>query len=164
MQSQNTAGPHVTHETIGDGWLLAVIGNVRVTCFTRVMDDASFAKYCDVWSHHLDSLPADRASGVLHEVVGKGDMDARRRKMLGEVLRTRKEKLARINAGFVMVTSSSITRGIMTAVFWFAPPPYPSQVMPNARDGLAWLAGRTPGGVDVAASLVAYEQLKRKVS
>ena len=152
-----------SHVTTGAGWLLAVIGNVRTTCFTRVLDDENFTKYCDTLAHHLDGLPTDHASGVLHEVVGKGDMDARRRKALGEILRTRRAKLAKINAGFVMVTSSPVTRGILTAVFWFAPPPYPSQIAATARDGFTWLAGRTPGGVDVAATLRAYEGLKASV-
>jgi hypothetical protein len=164
VQSLAQNKPEVSHVSTGNGWLLAVIGNVRITCFTKILDDPSFAKYAETLSHHLDGLPEDRPSGVMHEVVGKGDMDAKRRKTLGEILSTRKQKLARINAGFVMVTSSPVTRGILTAVFWFAPPPYPWQLASTAREGFAWLAMRTPGGVNVPATLEAYDEIKRGVA
>jgi hypothetical protein len=152
-----------THVVTGDGWLLAVIGSVRITCFTKVLADPDFTTYCSTLARHLDELPADRAWGALHEVVGRGDMDAKRRKALGEVLSSRREKLARINAGFVMVTSSAVTRGILTAVFWFAPPPYPWYIAATVREGLCWLATKTPGGVNVEATLARYEELKQGI-
>jgi hypothetical protein len=163
MQPSTETTAQVSHVVYDDGWLLAVIGKVRVTCFTKVLDEPNFAKYCSTLARHLDELPVDRAWGVLHEVVGRGDMNAKRRKTLGEVLSSRREKLARINSGFVMVTSSSVMRGILTAVFWFAPPPYPWLIAPTARDGLRWLATKTPGGFDVEGTLAAYEKLKRLI-
>jgi hypothetical protein len=162
MQPSTETAAQVSHVAFDDGWLLAVIGKVRVTCFTKVLDDPNFAKYCGTLAHQLDELPIDRVWGVLHEVVGRGDMNAKRRKALGEVLSRRREKLARINAGFVMVTSSSVMRGILTAVFWFAPPPYPWLIAPTAREGLRWLATKTPGGFEVERTLAAYEELKRR--
>ncbi len=80
---------------------------------------------------------------------------------MGELLDARKAKLSRITAGYVLVTSSQLVRGLLTAVFWFAPPPYPWHIATSARDGFAWLAGKLPGEVEVGGSLLVYEELKR---
>ncbi len=140
---------------------MGVIGNVKVTSVFKTLDDANFARLCAATARQIDESPDTMRSGVLYEVFGAGDMNAKRRKAMGEILAGRKEKLARITAGYVLVTSSPIVRGLLTAVFWFAPPGYDSHVAATVAEAFLWLRPRTPGGVDVPATLAAYEELIR---
>lgn len=86
-------------------------------------------------------------------------MRAEQRRQVAELLEARKERLREITAGYVMVTPSAIVRGLLTAVFWVAPPPYENRVVATPDEGFRWLATRC-AWLDPAAALSRYQQTK----
>jgi hypothetical protein len=63
---------------------------------------------------------------------------------VAEVLVREHAKLARMTAGYVLVTPSMFARGLVTAVLWFASPPYEHHVVATSAEGFAWLGSRLP--------------------
>ncbi len=48
----------------------------------------------------------------------------------------------RLYRGSAFVAKSTLTRGLVTAVFWMTPPPYPYKVFDDERAARAWAAGQ----------------------
>lgn len=61
------------------------------------------------------------------------------RKLVAEREARFSEVQKRLYRGSALVAKSTLTRGIVTAVFWMAPPPYPYKVFDNERDAEAWV-------------------------
>ena len=163
MSASVMSRPAVVVFDSADGWIMATVGPVKVTCVGKVLSEVSFTRLVSATARLIDDTPPDARNAILYDVPSPGDMDARRRKTIGDVLNARKDKLALITSSYVLVTGSPVVRGILTAVFWFAPPPYPWHVAPTPRDGVAWLARHTPERIDVAATVEAYLEIRRTI-
>lgn len=67
---------------------------------------------------------------------------ARQRKMMAD-FQGRVAELDRLfNAGTALVVSNGLVRGLVTAVFWLAPPAYPTTVVERRGQALSWSAGQ----------------------
>ena len=110
----------------------------------------------------IDLRPENSFVGVLYDAPSSSmSIDAKRRKRSAEVLDSRRAKLEKTTAGFALASPSAMTRGILRAVFWMAPPPYPYVIVDTVRDGLVYLRTKLPA-LDVDRVLAEYEALKRK--
>jgi hypothetical protein len=127
------------------GWFMAKLDCVAATYMDQRVNAASFERYLAALADDIDSANASERRAVLYETPDPGAVGAEARKKLGALLASRKDKLARVTAGYTLVTPSAIARGIATAVFWLAPPPYEYSITATLSEGLAWLAARTPG-------------------
>jgi hypothetical protein len=107
---------------IDRGWFMARLPGVVVTYMDARVDDASYGRFLSALADDIDATPKQQRRGVLYETPDPGVVGADRRKKLGLLLDARSESLAHITAGFVLVTPSAIARGVLTAVFWLAPP------------------------------------------
>lgn len=113
-----------------------------LTYMDERVSDASFGRYLEAVARDIDAAPPDQRRGVLYDTPTPGLTSAARRRQLGEILDTRKDKLRTITAGYVMVTPSTVVRGVLTAIFWLAPPPYDNKVVGSTVEGFRWLGER----------------------
>jgi hypothetical protein len=146
------------HDAAARGWFMATRGLVQYVYVDERIDGASFDLYVRTLAEDIDRRPAFEKRGVLYVVPSPGTLDANRRKQVGDVLNSRKSKLAAITAGYALATPSPIARGLLTAVFWLAPPPYPSKVTGEPREALRWLAEKLPS-IDAEAAAVTFDEL-----
>jgi hypothetical protein len=144
------------------GWWMAEIGKVLVTFMDDTANDESFARYVETLATDIDGTVDGTKRGILYVAPNPVAMTASRRKHVADVLRVRRQKLARITAGYTLVTPSPVVRGALTAIFWLAPPPYPWSVRGTPREGFAWLATHMEG-LDVDGLTAQYESLKSRI-
>ncbi len=140
----------------GIGWRLAYWRRNLQICFVdaNVVTDESYASYIRAVAEDIDTAPPGKRA-VFYRSVGAQGMSASRRRALGEVLDARREKLREITRAFAFVTPSTVSRGILQAIFWFAPPPYPHKVVRSSLDALEYLHGHDPElDVDSALAVV----------
>ena len=131
--------------SVDRGWFSALIGSVHATYMDARVDDASYGRYLEALTRDIVTAPLGERHGILYETPDPGTSTAERRRKLAQILTTHHEKLARVTAGYVLATPSALARGLLTAVFWIAPPPYDHHVVATTYEGFAWLATRLPG-------------------
>lgn len=141
------------------GWFSVVINRVQATYMDARVDDASYARYLDALARDIARAPDNERRGILYETPDPGTSTAERRKRLGQILTTHRDKLARVTAGYVLATPSALARGLLTAVFWVAPPPYPNDVVATTAEGFEWLALRLPG-LNAKACEQTYQKIR----
>jgi hypothetical protein len=130
---------------IDRGWFMARLDRVVAAYMDERVVAASFDRYLAALAQDIDSADETEQRAVLYETPNPGAVSADQRKKLAALLAARTDKLARVTAGYTLVTPSAIARGVVTAVFWLAPPPYEYSIVATIPEGLAWLAQRTPG-------------------
>lgn len=123
----------------------------------------SFKRHLSALARDIDEWPSESGvRAVLYESPAPAAMSAEQRRQLADVLDARKTKLQRITAGYVMVTPSAVVRGILTAVFWIAPPPYPYRVLATPQEGFQWLATQC-AWLDANRSVERYLHLRSEL-
>jgi hypothetical protein len=147
---------------VDSGWFMAWDGRVAFTYMDERVTEASFGRYLTALARDIDQAAPSQRRGVLYDTPTPGSATAPRRRLLGEILDQRKEKLREITAGYVMVTPSTVVRGVLTAVFWLAPPPYENKVVATTNEGFRWLAERCPW-LDAAQSESRYARLRAEL-
>lgn len=70
---------------------------------------------------------------------------AQERKITADYEQRAAEHLKRFNRGTAFVLPSAIVRGIVTAIYWLVPPPYPHRVFSNVPDAEAWARAQLGG-------------------
>lgn len=162
-QTTRLAPRNFAEPLVDAGWWMAEIGGkVLVTFVDDTANDESFARYLETLATDIDGTVDGTKRGILYVAPDPGAMTAGRRKQVADVLRVRRQKLARITAGYTLVTPSPVVRGALTAIFWLAPPPYPWSVRGTPREGFAWLATHMEG-LDVDGLTAQYESLKSRI-
>jgi hypothetical protein len=107
----------------------------------------------------VQNLRAALASGTRHAVVL--DVSGRRsrptteqQRAMAAWLATNRELLAEACVAWVMVITSPVLRGVLTAITWFAPFPCPMKVHGTVSQGIAWCVDKLVAArVPVAAPL-----------
>jgi len=128
----------------GDGFLMAAIDDVMFVYAQSDLSDAGFDHHLRELAAAIDDRAGDTRVGVIYDAGLTVSVDARRRKRSSEVLDARRDKLGRTTAAFSLVSESAVMAGILRAVFWLAPPPYPWSVARDIRGGLEFLAKHMP--------------------
>lgn len=127
---------------VDQGWFMAWEPRLSLTYMDERVSDASFGRYLEAVARDIDHVPVGERRAVLYDTPTPGVVSAERRRRLGTILDARKDKLRNITIGYVMVTPSTVVRGVLTAVFWLAPPPYENKVVGSTAEGFRWLAER----------------------
>lgn len=125
------------------GLFMDHIGPVLVVYTDARCSDESFDRQVKELGRAIDER--QWRVGVLYDVPHVRSLEAKRRKQIADMLHARREQLGKTTAAYALVTSSSIVRGMIRAVFWVAPPPYPYQVAATAREGMDYIASHMPG-------------------
>jgi hypothetical protein len=154
--------PYVTSPEIvlGSGWLVARYGRVQCTYFGAEVDGRSFDAYAELLARDIDRRRGGRRIGVFHHAPTV-TLDSQRRRRIAQILNERKDELRRTTAAYAMATQSPFVRGVLTTLFWMAPPGYPHTVVANPQQGLSFIAEQMPGtpGIDAKAIAAAFEDL-----
>ncbi len=125
----------------GTGWFSEWIDErLLATYVDRRLTLQSFDQYLQWLENDLSTWPSDKSRAVFYEVPTRSEFGPRFRKALAEVLNRHQEKLKQCTTGYAFVTPSAITRGVLTATFWLAPPGYPTQVFKDSTEAFQWLA------------------------
>jgi hypothetical protein len=142
----------------GEGWFMADLGSIQVV-YLDLVTDAGHASFLEQLRRDLEALTPARRRGVLYEVTDRVRVGAAQRKAVGELLQEKREILAKVTSGYALVTPSVLVQGFLTAVFWFAPPPYPYTISTSLPSGLRFLKKQQPE-LDAEETLAAYAALK----
>lgn len=143
-----------------DGWFMATDERVLLSYMDQRTTPSSFKRHLAALARDIDEWPeAIGKRAVLYESPAPAAMSAEQRRQLADMLDQRKDKLRTITSGYVMVTPSAVVRGVLTAVFWIAPPPYPYQVVGTPEEAFRWLATQCPW-LDSRRSVERYLQLR----
>jgi len=146
---------------VDHGLVMGAVAGVLVVRLGRSISDAVYAKHLSELARSIDERQPGTRIAVLYDSLGGVDTDAKRRQQAADMFAARRSKLAASTAAFALVTDSSLMRGVLRAVFWMAPPPYPWSVRATLREGLEYLREHVPT-LDVARFLAEYEQLKAR--
>ncbi len=135
-----------TSETfyVAPGLYFGVTAGVRVMHMNERISDADFHRYLQLMQADIDGRSEGDAMGVLYHVPDAA-ITQERRIALAKALKSREDKLHKITAIYVLVTSSFLVRGVVRAIWWLAPPAYPCAVASTTQEGFALLAARVPG-------------------
>src|SRR5688572_22807501 len=76
---------------------------------------------------------------VLHEAVAETSLSAKQRRTMGDHIKQHKEALKAHVAGAAIVSSSMAIRGLITAINWVSPPPFPQKVFKSRNEAETWL-------------------------
>ena len=124
----------------------------------RIAEDLSargFSRYIEEWSRSVDARPNDASVYAMYDLPGWPGMTAVQRREWAAMLKSREAKLRLTTRGMVLATPSVVTRGAARAIFWLAPPPYPTAVVETPRAAFAHIE-RT-GGPPALLAIAAYE-------
>ena len=150
----------VHHQELARGkdWLIAYYPRVQCAYFGPEVDDASFEDYAQRLEQDIDARADHQRFGILYYVPDTTAMDSPRRRRIAKILAARKEKLSQTTAAFVVVTQSPFIRGVLSTMFWMAPPGYPNKAVATTGQGFAFLAQHL-SHIDAAATNEAFEAL-----
>ncbi|MCH2110098.1 MAG: hypothetical protein MK135_12285 [Polyangiaceae bacterium] len=138
-----------------------VADDVMVTLIDRRMTKAGFEEYLRWIDNDLRTWPEDRQRVVFYSLMSVSDFGPGQRKQLAKLLNRYRHKLKTITSGYALVTPSAIGRGLLTAVFWLAPPGYPTHICASPEEGFLWLAQYSKNP-DVEAWIAGYERCRRE--
>jgi hypothetical protein len=140
------------------GLLMVNIGPTMVIHLGAVVSAEVYQLQLDALAQAIDQRVSGQKVTVLYDMPALMNVSARQRKLAGEMLAARREKLRGTTAGFALATPSAVGRGILSAIFWLAPPPYPYTVVDTTAEGFVFLARQQPG-IDPRASEQQYRAL-----
>jgi len=77
----------------------------------------------------------------LHDGVRASGLDSKGRKRMSDHVNANRELLKRWHVAAAIVSSSAMVRGVVTAVNWLSPPPFPQRQFATREEAEAWLRG-----------------------
>lgn len=102
----------------------------------------SSSEWAQMFSRLEGLIAREESFGLLVDARRGLGASAAQRKVAGDFIRRNQEGLRRHCRGLVTVSSSAIVRGIITAVQWIAPPPFPERVEGDIVAARRWLEGQ----------------------
>src|SRR5262249_49949625 len=75
----------------------------------------------------------------LHDGVRATGLDGKQRKCMADHVREHHDMLARYHVAAAIVANSPVIRGVITAINWLSPPPFPQRTFATQLDAEAWL-------------------------
>ncbi|EDM76559.1 hypothetical protein PPSIR1_24164 [Plesiocystis pacifica SIR-1] len=124
----------------GDDWFIAHYLRTQCVYFGPQVSDQSFEKFMAQFEADIVDRPMSQRIAVLYYVPDIAAMDSPRRRQIAGVLKEQEEKLTRTTAAFCVATRSPLVRGVLSALFWLAPPGYPNKITNSPDEALRFLA------------------------
>jgi hypothetical protein len=69
---------------------------------------------------------------------GADQMSAAHRRRVAQWLTEHREELRRYHVALAFVSSSALIRGVLTAIYWLHPPPYPYKMFASLDEAKTW--------------------------
>jgi hypothetical protein len=88
------------------------------------------------------------------DMSGMGDLTAQQRRIQSDWNRSIQPVQKAVTLGIAFIAPSTVTRGMLTAVFWFSPPSAPYIICARMSEALTWAFGVCKEhGVDVTQTV-----------
>ena len=146
---------------VDDAWALYRRDSLRLWWITGVPEERAFLRFLETWQKEIDSRDGFSPIAVLFEMV-EILLTPSQRARLVQVQAEREDKIRRTTRAFAMASPSRLTRGMLTAIYWLWPPPYPYRVTADPRTGFTFLSQHVP--IDVAAVDVEWAGVKQRIA
>ncbi len=143
------------------GWFKAEIGDVQFVYMDSLADTAH-ARFIAWMREDLRALVPGRRRGVLYEVTDRVRLSNAQRSQISSLFREKNEELRAVTSGYALVTPSLMVRGMLTTLYWFAPPPYPYCIEPTLDAALQFLSARQPS-IDADTTRRSYDAVKYRL-
>jgi len=104
--------------------------------FPSVATDQELGAMCDTrerWARH-----AQHPCAWVADLSQVRSMPATQRKLFADHLKRFEYHDVAFNRGSAIVVTNAVLKGLLTAVFWLAPPKFPNQAFADFDKGLAW--------------------------
>lgn len=75
---------------------------------------------------------------LIVDATGGKSLKGTHRQMVAEWNKRNATELSRYRAGLVLVTPSAVLRGMITAVYWIHPAPFPYKAVDTLESAYAW--------------------------
>lgn len=99
--------------------------------------DADFEAYLEtLWVSMTERNAGQRV--LLHDATLAYPITAKQRKRQADWMQQHSEKISQLTVGCAFVISSSLMRGVLTAIFWIHPLPCPQEVCATVPEALGW--------------------------
>ena len=116
------------------------IGQIRFK-YTRITeeqtDDELRARLEDYKSRLIESQRKEMRDITILEFTTSNQYSPQQRRIQSEWNRECDELLREVELSIIFVTPSLLMRGVITAVFWVAPPPFPYVICEDVHEALA---------------------------
>jgi hypothetical protein len=124
---------------VDDAWALYRRDSLRLWWITGVPVEPAFERFLQTWQQEIESRDMSAPIAVLFEMV-EILLTPSQRARLVQVQAEREDKIRRTTRAFAMASPSRLTRGMLTAIYWLWPPPYPYRVTADTRAGFDFLS------------------------
>lgn len=128
---------------------------LRALCFVHIrvgLTSDGERTHEEELARSIDARGAHDRVVVLYDVPSSLGISALARSSIARLLNERREILRATTSAYALATPSAFVRGMLQAVFWVAPPPYPHAMFSERRSALAILASHLPAlNADAAA-------------
>jgi hypothetical protein len=101
-----------------------------------VIVDADVDAFLRVSTEHL--ARRERFASF-HDGVRATALDSRQRRRMADHVTTHRKELAEWHVAAAIFADSAVVRGIVTAINWLSPPPFPQRQFAVRADAEAWL-------------------------
>ncbi|HLT37039.1 MAG TPA: hypothetical protein VK034_12160 [Enhygromyxa sp.] len=85
-----------------------------------------------------DALSREAVFVSIHDTRGMPNLNAVQRRKFADYIQRREEPLGRWIAAHAVIVGSAIERGIVTAVLWLKPAPFPVKVFSTPQEAETW--------------------------
>jgi hypothetical protein len=104
------------------------------------ISDSQLMEFIDVWDREI--CARRQPYSIALDLRQAAQMSAAQRKLLTDTMSSSEDQLNMFCQGTALVFSSTLLRGMLTAVFWFFRPKYPTRVFGSTTDANAWCHDR----------------------
>lgn len=120
------------------------IGDVREWPLVRIkapMADPEIDSFFVLINRYLERRTR---FGIVFDVRGMPLLNALQRKKFADYITAKSGALKQFIAGQAVIVNSNLEAGIVTAVLWVAPTPFPTKVFNDYGDGEEWVKKQLP--------------------
>jgi hypothetical protein len=96
----------------------------------------------DAWMRRCEDDWQKGRQIALHIGMHPTTMTAVQRKRVSEFTKINTERLAEVVVAAAIVSESAAVRGLITAINWFAAPPFPQRIFARRNEAEGWLGDR----------------------
>jgi hypothetical protein len=95
----------------------------------------------DFLARSMAQLERRQRYASLHDGVRASGLDSKQRARMSEHTNTHRDALGQWMVAAAIVSPSAVVRGIVTAINWLSPPPFPQRQFAMRSQAEAWIQG-----------------------
>ena len=111
-----------------------------ITTATGLLTDAAYKTY--LLEFRAATLDRRQTYAHVYDASSVEKMASTQRSLQADYIVAHREQIARYNKGTAFVLHSPLVRGLLTAVQWMSPPPYPYTIVASREQAITWCVAR----------------------